>query len=235
MSKEIPTQIKAATPYTWPYDASFCKETTALIIIDMQRDFCDPLGYFATLGYNITPIRALIPRLQYLLHAWRKAGWRVYHTREGHRPDLSTLPARELHRSRVGGAEIGSPGPLGRFLVRGEEGHDIIPELYPVDGEVVVDKPMRSAFSYTDFDLVLRNAGVRNLVVVGVTTDVCVFSTVKDAIERGYDVVLLEDGTAAADKEIHDAVVRSVQMEGGIAGCVAMVEDVIGVLRTGMP
>lgn len=180
-----PNQIRASTPYAWPYDASLCKETTALVIIDMQRDFCDPQGYFAKLGYDIDPIRAIIPRLQRLLHAWREVGWRVYHTREGHRADLSTLPPREAHRSRVGGAEIGSPGPLGRFLVRGEEGHDAIPELYPVDGEVVVDKPMRSAFSYTDFDLLLRNAGIRNLVVVGVTTDVCVLSTVKGEHDGG--------------------------------------------------
>ena len=110
-------------------------------------------------------MQALIPKLQALLSAWRQAGWRVYHTREGHRPDLSTLPSRELLRSRNGGAEIGAPGPLGRFLVRGEEGHDIIPELYPVAGEVVIDKPMRSAFNWTDFDLLLRNTGVKNLVV----------------------------------------------------------------------
>lgn len=128
-------------------------------------EVCDPEGYFAKLGYDLQPVRDIIPKLQVLLHLWRKAGYRVYHTREGHRPDLSTLPAREALRSRNGGAEIGARGPLGRFLVRGEAGHDIIRELYPVKGEVVIDKPMRSAFAWTDFELLLRNVGVRNLVV----------------------------------------------------------------------
>ncbi|KIW00579.1 uncharacterized protein PV09_07932 [Verruconis gallopava] len=249
-------QVTAARPYAWPHDLSLGKATTALVVIDMQRDFCAPDGYFAALGYDVAPIRAVIPRLRALLCAWRRAGWRVYHTREGHRPDLSTLPQREAFRSRVGGAEIGAEGPLGRFLVRGEPGHDIVSELYPVAGEAVIDKPMRSAFSWTDFDLLLRNAGVRNLVVsslfaprvgrlprhglrqqrltsrhiCGVTTDVCVLSTVKDAVERGYDVLLLEDGCAAARGDINDAVMHSVQLEGGIAGCVAKIDDVLQVL-----
>jgi nicotinamidase-related amidase len=155
----------------------------------------------------------------------------VYHTREGHRPDLSTLPPRERFRSKNGGAEIGSPGPLGRFLVRGEKGHDIISALYPANGEPVIDKPMRSAFNHTDFDLLLRNQGIRNLVVGGVTSDVCVLSTVKDAIDRGYDVLLLEDGCAAAESSLHEAVVESVQMEGGIAGAVGKVSDVVALLE----
>jgi nicotinamidase-related amidase len=162
---------------------------------------------------------------------FRKAKFQVYHTREGHRPDLSTLPSRERFRSRNGGAEIGSPGPLGRFLLRGEEGHDIVPELYPIVGELVIDKPMRSAFNHTDFDLLLRNRGIRNLVVGGVTADVCVLSTVKDAIDRGYDVLLLKDGCAAAESNLLEAVINSVQMEGGIAGAVGRVEDVVSLLR----
>jgi len=198
----------------------------------MQRDFCDPKGYFASLGYDITPILSIIPKLQALLSAFRTSNFPIYHTREGHRPDLSTLPPREAFRSKYGGAEIGSKGPLGRFLVRGEEGHDLIPELRPGEGEVVIDKPMRSAFSWTDFDLILRNKGVKNLVIAGVTTDVCVLSTVKDAIERGYDVLLVEDACAAAEQSLQDSVIRSVQMEGGIAGAVGKAEDIVEVLKT---
>jgi nicotinamidase-related amidase len=199
-----------------------------LLISDLV---CDSGGYFASLGYDIAPIQTIIPNLRLLIDAFRSAKFQIYHTREGHRPDLSTLPPREKFRSRNGGAEIGAPGPLGRFLVRGEPGHDIISALYPVEGEPVIDKPMRSAFSHTDFDLLLRNRGIKNLIVGGVTTDVCVLGTVKDAIDRGYDVLLMEDGCAAAEYGLHNAVVRSVQMEGGIAGAVGKVEDVVGLLQ----
>jgi nicotinamidase-related amidase len=145
----------------------------------------------------------------------------------GHRPDLSTLPPREMYRSRLAGAEIGSQGPLGRLLIRGEPGHDIISELYPLRTEPIVDKPMRSAFAHTDFDLILRNRGVRNLVLCGVTTDVCVLSTMKEACDKGYECVLVRDGCAAATVALHDATVESVKMEGGIAGAVATVREVI--------
>lgn len=171
-----------AEPYRWPHDGSFHADTTALVVIDMQMDFCAPGGYLEAQGLSIAPTRAVIPRIRSLLGAFRAAGCRVYHTREGHRPDLSTLSARELHRSRnnPGGKGIGDEGPLGRLLVRGERGHAIIPELEPLPAEPVVDKPGRSAFQHTDFKLMLDVAGVRNLVICGVTTDVCVSSTMRD-------------------------------------------------------
>ncbi|KAJ9625796.1 hypothetical protein H2203_004559 [Taxawa tesnikishii (nom. ined.)] len=162
------SQFKA-DPYPWPHDSSFGPATTALVLIDMQRDFCSPGGYLEAQGYSIATTRAIIPGLQNLLHACRDAGIQVYHTREGHRPDLSTLSARERFRSRnnAAGLGIGDPGPLGRLLVRGEEGHDTIPELYPREGEPVIDKPGRGAFAHTDFELLLRIRGIRNLIVAG--------------------------------------------------------------------
>ncbi|EON65599.1 hypothetical protein W97_04837 [Coniosporium apollinis CBS 100218] len=225
--------MAAARPYAWPHDASFSRETTALVIVDMQRDFCSPGGYLTSQGYSITATRSIIPCLQRLLIAFRASGYQIYHTREGHRRDLSTLSPREAFRSRnnASGLGIGDPGPLGRLLIRGEEGHDTIPELYPLPGEPVIDKPGRGAFAHTDFELLLRVRGIRNLVVCGVTTDVCVSSTMREANDRGFDCLLLEDGCAAAEEELHEATVRGVQMEGGIFGAVGRVDDVIEMLK----
>ncbi|KAJ9645800.1 hypothetical protein H2199_002840 [Coniosporium tulheliwenetii] len=216
---DYPNQVTAARPYAWPHDASFSQETTALVIIDMQRDFCSPGGYLTSQGYSITATRAIIPPLRRLLAAFRAAGYQTYHTREGHRPDLSTLSSREAFRSRNNASGIG---------------HDTIPELYPLPGEPVIDKPGRGAFAHTEFELLLRVKGIRNLVVCGVTTDVCVSSTMREANDRGFDCLLLEDGCAAAEEGLHDATVKSVQMEGGIFGSVGRVDDVIGLVeRTG--
>lgn len=172
-----------ARPYRWPHDASFGPHSSALIIIDMQVDFCAPSGYLAFQGISIEPMRAIIPQIQSLLAAFRAAGCTVYHTREGHRPDLSTLSSRELYRSRnnPSGKGIGDEGPNGRLLVRGEKGHEIIPELAPLPSEPVIDKPGRSAFQHTDLKLLLDNRGIKNLVICGVTTDVCVTTTMRDA------------------------------------------------------
>jgi nicotinamidase-related amidase len=172
-----------AEPYKWPHDASFSPSTSALVVIDMQVDFCSPGGYLDCQGIPIEPTRAVIPKIQSLLTAFRRAGFPVYHTREGHRPDLSTLSSRELLRSRNNpiGMGIGDHGPLGRLLVRGEKGHEIIPELAPLASEPVIDKPGRSAFQHTDFKLLLDNRSIKNLVICGVTTDVCVTSTMRDA------------------------------------------------------
>ncbi|CAI7583783.1 unnamed protein product [Penicillium bialowiezense] len=218
-----------AIPYDWPHDASFTPYTTALVIIDMQKDFCLPEGYMGYQGYDISAAQALIPRLQRLLHAFRSGGFPVYHTREGHRADLSTLSSREAYRSRnnASGLGIGSPGPMGRLLIRGELGHDTIDELYPLVGEPVIDKPGRGAFAHTDFELLLRNKGVKNLVIAGVTTDVCVSTTMREANDRGFDCVVLDDGTAAAEPSLHLGTIESVKMEGGIFGTVAKLEDVI--------
>lgn len=202
-------------------------------------------------GYDISSAQALIPKLQGLLQAFRAAGFPVYHTREGrsiltslenpvsqtcplnhqtgHRPDLSTLASRESYRSRnnATGLGIGSPGPMGRLLIRGEMGHDIVDELYPIQGEPVVDKPGKGAFTYTDFELLLRNKNIKNLIIAGVTTDVCVSTTMREANDRGFDCLVLDDGTAAAEFSLHTATIESVKMEGGIFGSVAKLEDVI--------
>lgn len=202
-------------------------------------------------GYDISSAQALIPKLQGLLQAFRSAGFPVYHTREGksiltslenpvfqicplihqtgHRPDLSTLASRESYRSRnnATGLGIGSPGPMGRLLIRGEMGHDIVDELYPIQGEPVVDKPGKGAFTYTDFELLLRNKNIKNLIIAGVTTDVCVSTTMREANDRGFDCLVLDDGTAAAEPSLHTATIESVKMEGGIFGSVAKLEDVI--------
>lgn len=169
-------------PYQWPHDASFGPANTALIIVDMQVDFCAPGGYLDAQGLSIESTRAVIPHIQTLLSAFRKGGYAIYHTREGHRPDLSTLSSRELARSRnnASGKGIGDEGPLGRLLVRGEKGHDIIPELTPLGSEPIIDKPGRSAFQHTDLKLLLDNRGIRNIILCGVTTDVCVTSTMRD-------------------------------------------------------
>lgn len=193
-------------------------------------------------GYDISAAQALIPKIQRLLHTFRSAGFPVYHTREGkhpkicrrystdflgHRSDLSTLSSREAYRSRnnASGVGIGSQGPLGRLLIRGEVGHDTVDELYPLPGEPVIDKPGRSAFAHTDFELLLRNKGIKNLVITGVTTDVCVSTTMREANDRGFDCIILEDGTAASEPSLHLSTIESVKMEGGIFGTVAKLED----------
>ncbi|KAK4544767.1 hypothetical protein LTR36_004016 [Oleoguttula mirabilis] len=227
----------AANPYNWPHDASLNATTTALVIIDMQRDFCEPGGYLAHQGYDITLTRAIIPNILTLLTRCRDVGVPVYHTRESHRPDLADLSHRELFRSRnnASGLGIGDRGPLGRLLIRGEAGCDTIPELYPLPGgsEPVIDKPGKGAFTHTDFELLLRIRGVRNLVLCGVTTDVCVHSTMREANDRGFDCVLLEDCCAAGEQELHDAAVEMVRMEGGVFGATARLADVLQALGGG--
>lgn len=205
----------AAAPYDWPHDATLTPYTTALVLIDMQKDFCSPGGYMEYQGYDISAAHALIPKLQHLLNAFRASGFPVYHTREGHRPDLSTLSSREAYRSRnnASGLGIGSPGPLGRLLIRGEVGHDTVDELYPIHGEPVIDKPGRGAFAHTDFELLLRNKGIKNLVIAGVTTDVCVSTTMREANDRGFDCVILEDGTAASELSLHVSTIESVKID----------------------
>lgn len=185
-------------------------------------------------GYDSSAIQALVPRLQLLLQAFRNAGFPIYHTREGHRPDLSTLWPREGYRSRNNdsGLGIGDAGGLGRFLVRGETGHDIVPELYPLKNEPVVDKPGKGAFTYTDFELLLRVRGIKNLVVAGVTTEVCVSSTIREASDRGFDCLLVSDGTAASSPSLQSYSVETVKVEGGIFGSTANLEDILEKLNT---
>ncbi|GAB7341394.1 hypothetical protein MBLNU457_7648t1 [Dothideomycetes sp. NU457] len=235
---DVPKQsIIIANPYWWPHDASFGVEKTALVIIDMQRDFCQQGGYLTSIGLPIASTRAIIPRLQRLLHSARAAHLPIYHTREGHRPDLSTLSTRERTRSRnnPSGLGIGDTGPLGRLLVRGEAGHDTIPELYPLPTEPVIEKPGRGAFAHTDFDLLLRIKGIKNLILTGVTTDVCVSSTMREANDRGYDCVVVEDCTAAASEEVHNGALKSVVLEGGIFGAVVKFADVVAAVESLAP
>jgi biuret amidohydrolase len=191
----------------------------ALVIIDMQRDFLEPGGFGAALGNDVSRLKVAIEPCRKVLAALRTRGVAVIHTREGHRPDLSDAPRYKIARGDPA-LQIGAPGPMGRILVRGEPGHDIVPQLYPINGEPVIDKPGKGAFYQTDLELVLRNRGVDTLFVCGVTTEVCVNTTVREANDRGYRCIVLSDCCASYFPEFHDMGLKMIKAQGGIFGSV---------------
>jgi biuret amidohydrolase len=201
----------------------------ALVIIDMQRDFLEAGGFGEALGNDVSLLRRIVPACAALLAGLRKGGISIIHTREGHRPDLSDAPRSKVERGAPS-LRIGDEGPMGRILIRGEEGHDIIADLAPVPGEPVVDKPGKGAFYQTDLDLMLRNGGIDTLLVCGVTTEVCVHTTIREANDRGYRCIAVADCCASYFPEFHEVGLRMIAAQGGIFGWVAQSAAVLAAL-----
>jgi nicotinamidase-related amidase len=195
-------------------------ERTALLIIDMQRDFLEPGGFGETLGNDVSLLQKVVAPLQRLLATARGLGMLVVHTREGHRPDLSDAPPAKVQRGAPS-LRIGAPGPMGRILVRGEPGHDIVPALYPADGEPVIDKPGKGAFYATDLHSILQNRRIESLIVCGVTTEVCVHTSVREANDRGYRCIVPSDCCGSYFPEFHEVGLRMIKAQGGIFGWVS--------------
>jgi len=212
-----------------PFDFPFALATTALLIIDMQRDFVEPGGFGASLGNDVSLLQAIVPTVQQVLQAWRDAGGFVVHTREGHDPDLQDCPPAKRLRGAPS-LRIGDPGPMGRILIHGEPGHAIIPELAPIDGEWVIDKPGKGAFYATPLGEALQVRGITHLVIMGVTTEVCVQTTMREANDRGYDCLLLEDATESYFPAFKAATLEMLRAQGGIVGWTAPSQALLSVL-----
>jgi len=215
-AKQLASGLVAAEPE--PIELVW--SVTALVIIDMQRDFMEPGGFGETLGNDVSRLATAVKPIASVLRAARDMGMLVIHTREGHLPDLSDAPPAKVERGAPS-LRIGDPGPMGRILIRGEAGHDIIPELYPLDSEIVIDKPGKGAFYATELEDLLRKYGVENLLVCGVTTEVCVNTTVREANDRGYRCVVLADGCASYFPEFHEMGLKMIKAQGGIFGWVS--------------
>jgi nicotinamidase-related amidase len=214
-----------------PSAFTFAPRSVALLIIDMQRDFLEPGGFGETLGNDVSRLAAAVPPCRAVLAAARRLGLLVIHTREGHKPDLSDAPAAKVNRGHPT-MRIGAPGPMGRILIRGEPGHDIVPQLYPIDGEVVIDKPGKGAFYNTQLHALLQSARIENLLVCGVTTEVCVNTTVREANDRGYRCVVLADGCASYFPEFHEMGLKMIKAQGGIFGWVSDSAAVLKAMTT---
>ena len=229
-----------ADPYPWPYDGALRPENTALIVIDMQTDFCGEGGYIDLLGYDISVTRACVVPIARVLDRFRREHFHIIHTREGHRPDLADLPmnkqwrSRRMQRGAQAQAGIGDAGPCGRVLVRGEPGWQIIPELLPLPGEPIIDKPGKGSFYATDLELLLHRLGIANIVLTGITTDVCVHTTMREANDRGYECLILGDCCAATDRANHEAALKMVTMQNGVFGAVSSSSVLLDAIN-GMP
>lgn len=213
-----------------PYEFAFEPSRTVLLVIDMQRDFVEPGGFGEMLGNDVTPLRRAVEPTRRVLEAFRRARLTVIHTREGHRSDLTDCPPSKRARGRLK-VGIGDPGPMGRILIRGEYGHDIIDELKPLPTEPVIDKTGKGAFYATDLERVLKHQGIRSLVVTGVTTEVCVHTTVREANDRGYDCLVLEDCVGSYFPEFQKAALEMIKAQGGIFGWVSTSMNLLRVLE----
>eukprot|EP01091_Cochliopodium_minus_P000301 TRINITY_DN10302_c0_g1_i1.p1 TRINITY_DN10302_c0_g1~~TRINITY_DN10302_c0_g1_i1.p1 ORF type:complete len:252 (-),score=83.88 TRINITY_DN10302_c0_g1_i1:46-801(-) len=229
------TQVRNITikgdPYDWPFDGNLKISNTALIIIDMQKDFLSKGGYVDHMGYDLALTNKCVPKIKSLLEVCREKGIKIIHTREGHLPNLSDLPNNKRWRSKRIGAEIGSKGPLGRILTRGEEGWDIIDELYPRENEVIIEKPGKGSFHATELEFILKISKIENILLTGITTDVCVSTTMREGNDKGFEILLIEDCCGATKLENHYAAIDMVKMQGGVFGSVSSSDKVIPIIQ----